>query len=188
MRDIVHLLKGALIVWFLHRMAIRSQTDLTLSKLSLSYLDTTYEIKGVFDIVPDSLRNRNVSVSSEKWFSIESESHCEIVWLICWNVSDLVEMRKKWIRITWNTYFVISRLQYKNLKRFKPIHLWNVSMFYPLEPLQVIQAWIRNVSPCQTGPNSLDWTFPYPFMVNYLIKLYIYYIMLEKNLLHVNLD
>jgi hypothetical protein len=39
--------------------------------------------KGVFGMVPDSLRNRNVSVSPEKLFSAESESLCKIVWLVC---------------------------------------------------------------------------------------------------------
>jgi hypothetical protein len=49
----------------------------------------------VFGTVLDSLRNRNVSVSPEKWSSIESESLCEIVWLVCWNVLNSVEIRSE---------------------------------------------------------------------------------------------
>jgi hypothetical protein len=79
--------------------------------------------------VSDSLRNINILVSPKKWLSVESESLYEIVWLVCWNISDSVEMRMKWIRITWNIYFAVSWLQYKNSKHFKSIHIWNVSIF-----------------------------------------------------------
>jgi hypothetical protein len=40
-------------------------------------------IKGVFGKVPDLLRNKNILVSLEKYFSVKSESHCEIICLIC---------------------------------------------------------------------------------------------------------
>jgi hypothetical protein len=53
----------------------------------------------------------------------------------------------------------ILPLQYKNFKCFKPIHHWNVLIFSCLELLQKIQAWIWNVSPCQTGPKSQTWLF-----------------------------
>jgi hypothetical protein len=39
--------------------------------------------KGVFDKVPDLLRNKNILVSLEKYFSVKSESHCEIIYLVC---------------------------------------------------------------------------------------------------------
>jgi hypothetical protein len=93
-------------------------------------------------MVPDSLWIRNISASLEKWFSVESESLCEIVWPVCWNISNLVEMRRRWIRITWNTYFAISWLQYKNLKCFKLIHLWNVSIF----PVWNCSKWFKHES------------------------------------------
>jgi hypothetical protein len=122
--------------------------------------ETSETTKGAFGTVPDSLWIRNISVSLEKWFSVELESPCKIVLPVCWNVLDLVKMRRKWIRITWNTYFVVSWLPYKNLKRFKPIHLWNVSIFSCLELLQVIQVWIWNVSLCQTGHKGAFGTVP----------------------------
>jgi hypothetical protein len=52
-------------------------------------------IKGVFGKVPDLLRNKNILVSLEKYFSVKSESHCEIICLICWNISDLSGDKKE---------------------------------------------------------------------------------------------
>jgi hypothetical protein len=80
---------------------------------------TSETTKGAFVMVPDSLWNRNISVSLEKWFSVELELLCEIVWPVCWNVSDSTEMRKKWIRITWNTYFVIYMVTVQKLETFQ---------------------------------------------------------------------
>jgi hypothetical protein len=37
-----------------------------------------YYDKGVFGTDPDSVTNRNVLVSPEKYFSVESESLCEM--------------------------------------------------------------------------------------------------------------
>jgi hypothetical protein len=34
---------------------------------------------GVFAMVLDSLRNKNVQVFHEKWFSVKSESFCKII-------------------------------------------------------------------------------------------------------------
>jgi hypothetical protein len=35
--------------------------------------------------------------------------------------------------------FSVSSLQYKNLKYFKPIYLWNISKFSLLKPFQMIK-------------------------------------------------
>jgi hypothetical protein len=81
-----------------------------------------------------SLGNRNISVSPEKWFLVESESLCEIVWPAYWNVLDLVKMRMKWTKITWNTYFDVSRLQCIELQNISIVScVWNRHKWFKIE-------------------------------------------------------
>jgi hypothetical protein len=102
-------------------------------------------------MILDSLWIRNVSISLEKWFSVESESFYEIIWSVYWNVSNSVKIRRKWIRITWNIYFTVSWLQYKKLKRFKPILTLKSFNFFPFGTA----PW--NVSPYQMRPKIGGW-------------------------------
>jgi hypothetical protein len=82
----------------------------------------------VFDMVSDSLRNINILIYFKKLFSNQNyfmklfDSFVE-------NILYSIEMRRKRIRITWNTCFSVSLLEANILKRSTPIHHRNVSIF-----------------------------------------------------------
>jgi hypothetical protein len=106
--------------------------------------------KGVFGTVPNSLWIKNISVFIEKWFSVELESHREIVWSIYWNVSDSVKMRSESESLE-TTILPFHSYSTKT---------WNISNWFAYEIFQFFlfgtapsdSSLIWDVSPCQMGP------------------------------------
>jgi hypothetical protein len=79
-----------------------------------------------------------------------------------WGTFILLARRKRWqkwkskVRITWNTFSVVSRLQLFFTNWSASIQRWNVLISCRLELLRPIHCWIKNDSPCQMGPKCED--------------------------------